>query len=72
MDNALAKLCIPSLQDPAGQWVHDVHVKAELFAVLLSSKFLLLDAVEEHPVSNEELPTTMLEFVLVGERFVLK
>ena len=56
---------IPSLQDPAAKWVHDGHGKAALFAKALSSKFVLPDAVEEHPVANDEPPFKMLSFVLI-------
>ena len=72
MDNAPTQSSIPSLRDPAGNWVHDGQGKAELFAKALSSKFVLPDAVEEHPVSNEEPQTKMSEFVLNRERWVLK
>ena len=68
MDNAPTKSGIPSLRDPAGKWVHDGHVKVELFAKALSSKFVLPDAVEEHPVANDEPPFKMSEFVLIRQR----
>ena len=67
MDNAPTKSGIPSLRDSAGQWVHDGHVKVELFANALSSKFVLHDAVEEHPVANDEPLFQMLAFVLIRE-----
>ena len=72
MDNAPSKSGIASLRDQNGKWVHDGHGKADLFAKALSSKFVLPDAIEELPASNEAPPVKMSDFVLIRERWVLK
>ena len=70
MDCVSRKTGIPSLCEPSGKWVHDGKGKADLFADVLTSKFVLPDPVIDDPSLDDSPTQQMSSFVLIRERWV--
>ena len=75
LDSASKRGGIPSLRDENGEWVHDPVHKADMFADMLSKKFVLPaeshdDNFESH--SDDDFVLKMSGFVFVRERWVLR
>ena len=70
MDGATKTAGVPSLKTSDGQWIHEAKEKADAFADMLSSKFVLPADLHPKVTDHRNTPSLMCGFILIRERWV--